>query len=178
MSKKTENMEIFIPREKIQEVIKNLADRINKDYKDTKEVVLVGVMNGSFLFMADLVRHLTLEDMRVTFIKLSSYGSSTETSGKVKTMVGLELDCKGRNILVIEDIVDTGITFNSIREQFEGLGVESIKFVSLLDKPSRRKIDVKVDYIGMQIEDKYVVGYGFDVDSRYRELPDIYHYLG
>lgn len=164
-------IEIFISRDEIAKTVARLASEIRRDYQG-KEPLLVGVLKGAFVFMADLIRQLDLP-LELDFIRLSSYGAAKESSGKVRIIQGLRMPIKGRDVLVIEDIVDTGITTSFLLTYLKKRQPASLKLCSLADKPSRRKIPVSIDYLGFAVPDKFIVGYGIDYDERFRNLPDI-----
>lgn len=148
-----------------------MAAEITKDYHD-KHPVLIGVLKGSFMFMADLIRLLDFP-LEVDFIRLSSYGRSSQTSGKVGVMQGFRSLIKGRDVLVIEDIVDTGLTTSFLMDYLRQKSPASLRLCSLTDKPSRRQVPVQIDYLGFTVPDKFLVGYGLDWDEKFRNLPDI-----
>ena len=162
---------ILINHEEIAKTVTRLASEIRKDYPG-RQLLLIGVLKGSFVFMADLIRQLDLW-VEIDFIKLSSYGSSKETSGKVKVVQGLNTPVKGRDVLVVEDIVDTGITTSFLLDYLRKKKPASLKLCSLADKPSRRRVPVSIDYLGFTVPDKFIVGYGIDWNERFRYLPDI-----
>jgi len=161
----------MIPRAEIETTVRRLASEISRDYRD-KNLVLLGILKGSFMFMADLVRQLDFP-LEVEFIRLSSYGSGQQTRGKVKVVQGLRLDIRDRHVLVVEDIVDTGITVAFLLEYLKKKKPASVRLCALTDKPSRRRVPVKIDYTGQTVPDKFLVGYGLDYDEKYRNLPDI-----
>jgi len=161
----------LFPRAEIDAAISRLAKEITRDYRD-KNPLLLGVLKGSFMFLADLVRLLDFP-LEVEFIRLSSYGSGTMTSGRVKVVQGLRSPIKGRDILVVEDIVDTGITIAFLMDYLKKKKPASLRLCSLTDKPSRRQVPVTIDYPGFTVPDKFLVGYGLDFDEQYRNLPDI-----
>lgn len=163
--------QVLLTRAEIESAIKRLAAAITHDYRD-KNPLLVGILKGSFVFLADLVRQLDFP-LEVEFIRLSSYGSGTQTSGKVKIVHGLKLNVKGRHVLVVEDIVDTGTTLSYFLDYLKKKKPASLKLCTLTDKPSRRRVPVKIDYLGLTVPDKFIVGYGIDCDEKYRNLPDI-----
>lgn len=165
-------LKILISRDEIAKAVNRLAWEIKRDYQG-KKPLLIGVLKGSFVFMADLIRRLDLP-LEIEFIKLSSYGSARESSGKVKVVQGLQTPIKGRDVLVIEDIVDTGITTSFLLDYLRKKKPASLKLCALTDKPSRHKVPVSVDYLGFTVPDKFIVGYGLDLDERFRNLPDIY----
>ena len=171
MPHRKHRLEVIISREEISQVVTWLASEINRDYRG-KPLLLIGVLKGSFVFMADLVRQLGLP-VEVDFIRLSSYGAARESSGKVKVVQGLKTPVKGRDVLVIEDIVDTGITISFLLDYLRRKKPASLKLCALTDKPSRRQVPVSVDYLGFTVPDKFIVGYGLDFDEKFRYLPDI-----
>lgn len=162
-------IEEYLSAQKIEKRIKELAAIINKDYKG-EELIVVGVLNGCFVFMADLIRKLDLP-LTVEFIGASSYGDGTESSGEVKVYLDLKKDIKGKNVLIVEDIVDTGNTVKSLQELLSGREAKSVKVCSFLYKPARLVHKVTIDYLAFEIEDHFVIGYGLDYAGRYRELP-------
>jgi len=167
--------EKFIPylaEDEIQKRIKELAEQISEDYKG-KVPVFIGVLNGSFLFMSDLIRYMDI-DCEIDFFKLSSYGDEKISSGRVKLLKELNCDVNGRDIIIVEDIVDSGLSINYIEDLFFEKKPNSMKVVSLLVKPGSLKYDVKIDYIGFNIPSKFVVGYGLDYAQKYRNLRSIY----
>jgi len=163
-------MKTLISEKEIKQLVKKLADQINFDYKD-KKPILVGILKGSIVFMSDLMRQLDF-DLEIDFISASSYGG-TKTSGEIKILKDINCDIKGRDVLIVEDIIDTGLTLSHLKKILESRGPKTVKVVTLLDKPSRRKIKFKADYVGKVIEDCFVVGYGLDCDEKHRQLPYI-----
>ncbi|MGB0453248.1 MAG: hypoxanthine phosphoribosyltransferase [Bacteriovoracaceae bacterium] len=158
-------------REDIQKKVQEMGKQIRADYGD-EPVYAMGILNGSFIFAADLIREIG-SPLEVNFIKASSYGDKTVSSGDVKVW-GLDgLDLTNKNVLIIEDIVDTGNTLAALRPLIEQIGPKSIKLASLLFKPSRNIVKVDIDYLGWEIDDLFVLGYGLDLAGQYRELPDI-----
>jgi len=162
---------VLITREEIFFEVRKLAQEINEDYKD-KTPLIIGILKGSFVFLADLIRFLDIP-VEIDFAQLSSYGSSTISSGKVKVVRGLKAPVKGRDVIVVDDIVDTGLSISHFIKYIKKRKPASIKTCALLNKPSRRKVDITVDYVGITIPDKFVVGYGIDCNEEYRHLPDI-----
>lgn len=160
----------FLTTEQISEKVIELADKISRDY-GRKEILAIGVLKGSFMFFADLIRALKIP-VTVDFIVASSYLKSTST-GEVKIHYDVREDITGKHVLLIDDIIDTGISLNYIRERIISKGPESLKICVLLDKRERRVVDVPVDYIGFEIPNQFVVGYGLDYDNKYRNLPYI-----
>ncbi len=161
----------IITSDQIEAKIADLAVRISGDYRD-KNPVLVGVLKGSFIFLADIVRALNIP-LRIDFIGVSSYGGQTESSGQLELLQDLKTSVTGMDVLVIEDIVDTGLSLNYVLNMLHQKTPASVKVCTLLDKPSKRKITVPIDYSGFTIPDKFVVGYGLDFDEQYRYLSDI-----
>jgi hypoxanthine phosphoribosyltransferase len=151
--------------------IRELGNRISEDYEG-KALTLVGVLKGAFAFYADLVRAIHLP-LIVDFLVVSSYGAKAKTSGRVKIISDLTTDIKGRDVLLVEDIVDSGMTLSFLRKKLMARRPESLKVCALLDKPERHKADVVLDYVGFSIPNKYVVGYGLDYQDKYRNLPYI-----
>jgi hypoxanthine phosphoribosyltransferase len=165
----------FIPlfsEEQVQNRIKELALQISADYK-LKVPIFIGVLNGSFLFMSDLIRYLTI-NCEIDFFKLSSYGDEKISSGKVEMIKELNCEVNDRDIIIVEDIVDTGLSIKYIEELFAEKKPETMKVISLLVKPGSLKYEVKIDYIGFNIPDKFVIGYGMDYAQKYRNLRGIY----
>jgi hypoxanthine phosphoribosyltransferase len=165
----------FVPllsEEQIQNRIKELALQISSEYKSSMPV-FIGVLNGSFLFMSDLIRYLSI-NCEIDFFKLSSYGDAKISSGNVKLLKELNCEVNDRDIIIVEDIVDTGLSIKYIEELFAEKRPNSMKVVSLLVKPGSLKYDVKIDYIGFKIPDKFVIGYGLDFAQKYRNLRGIY----
>ncbi len=162
---------VIITRQEIEKAVARLAAEINGDYVG-KQPLLIGVLKGSFVFMADLVRQLDLP-VEIDFIRLSSYGAARETSGKVRVVQGLNKTIKGRDVLIVEDIVDTGITISFLLGYLRNKKTASLRLCAMIDKPSRRKVSVAIDYLGFTVPDKFVVGYGLDFNEKFRYLPDI-----
>jgi hypoxanthine phosphoribosyltransferase len=166
-----ERLEPLLVHKDIQKRVDSMGKRITLDYVG-KELLLVGILKGSFVFMADLIRCIDLP-IAVDFMAMSSYGAATKSSGVVRILKDLEHGLDGRHVLVVEDVVDTGLTLNYIYGHMRSRGAASVKICSLLDKPSRRQVAVPLHYKGFEIPDEFVVGYGLDVDERYRNLPDV-----
>ena len=162
---------ILLTRDEIDATVNRLAAEINKDYYG-KQPILIGVLKGSFMFMADLIRRLDFP-LQLDFIRLSSYGRGRESSGKIKVVQGLGSEVKGRDVLIIEDIVDTGLTISFLLDYLRRKKPASLKLCALTDKSSRRETPVTIDYLGFTVPNKFVVGYGLDWDERFRNLPDI-----
>ena len=162
---------VLVTKEQLEEKTAELARAIERDYKG-KELVLVGVLKGGFIFLADLVRKISM-DVTIDFISVSSYGDSTQSSGVVRITKDIDSDITGKHILLVEDLIDTGLTLNYLKELFNTKGCASVKLAAILDKPDRRKVDLTVDYAGIQIPDEFVVGYGLDWAGKYRNLPEV-----
>jgi len=165
-------LKILISHDKIAKATDRLASEIRRDYQG-KRPLLISVLKGSFVFMADLIRQLDLP-LELDFVRLSSYGAARESSGKVKVVQGVKTAIKGRDVLVVEDIVDTGITISFLLDYLKKKKPASLKLCVLTDKPSRRKVPVPINYLGFTVPDKFIVGYGLDFDEKFRNLPDIY----
>jgi len=164
-------LHILFNRQEIEAAVSRLAAEITRDYQD-KHPLLIGVLKGSFMFMADLIRRLDFP-LEVEFIGLSSYGKGSQTSGKIRVVQGLRSPIKDRNILVIEDIIDTGLTAAFLLDYLRKKKPASLKLCALTDKPSRRRVPVTIDYLGFTVPNKFIVGYGLDFDEKFRNLPDI-----
>ncbi|NLK94596.1 MAG: hypoxanthine phosphoribosyltransferase [Clostridiales bacterium] len=162
---------ILYTEEQIQEKVKEIANLINKDYKD-KNPLLIGVLKGAFLFTADLVKRINIH-CNVDFMIASSYGNSTTSSGNVKILKDIDYSLEGRDILIVEDIIESGISLDYLVNYLKERKANSVEITTLLDKPSRRKKDVYVKYVGFTVPDEFLVGYGLDYAERYRNLPYI-----
>ncbi len=162
---------ILFRRDKVETTVKRLAAEIRQDYQG-KHPLLIGVLKGSFMFMADLIRLLNFP-LEVEFIRLSSYGRDRSTPGEIKMVQGLRSPIKGRDVLVIEDIVDTGLTISFFLDYLWKRKPVSLKLCALTDKPSQRQVPVTIDYLGFTVPNKFIVGYGIDWDEKFRYLPDI-----
>ncbi len=167
------NFTKYLNCHEIDGAVQAIADRINKDYEG-KEVVLVGVLKGAILFMADLVRHLDIPT-EVEFVRLSSYGKARTSSGTVTILKDIQADIRNKHVLIIEEIIDSGRTLKFLYDRLKSAGPASVEIVTLLDKSSKRVVDVPVKYIGRNIDDQFLVGYGLDLEEYSRNLPDIYY---
>ena len=165
------NLEVLIPAEKIQGRIRELGAEIARDYAG-RNPLLISVLKGACLFLSDLMRAVDIP-LNVEFIAISSYGAEMRTSGEVRILKDLDVAIEGRHILVVEDIVDTGLTLSYLLANLKSRGAESVKLAALLDKYERREKEVPIDYLGFKITDEFVVGYGLDFAERYRNLPFI-----
>lgn len=159
---------VLVSEQELSEICKKLGEQISNDYKD-KKLYLVSVLKGSVVFMADLMRNIKC-DCQIDFLSVSSY-SGSKTTGVVKFKKDLDINPEGCDILLVEDILDSGITLSYLKKVLEDRGAKSIKICTLLDKPANRKADVKAEYIGKVIPDEFVIGYGLDYDEKYRNLP-------
>ncbi len=169
MSRKIER--VLIPREKISEMVARVGAEISSDYEG-RSILLIGVLKGAFIFMSDLVRCIRVP-LQVDFMSVSSYGANTATSGIVRILKDLDTDITGRHVIIVEDIVDTGLTLQYLTELLTTRDPASIAICAAFDKPDRRKADIRVDYRGMTIPDEFIVGYGLDYAEDYRHLPDV-----
>jgi hypoxanthine phosphoribosyltransferase len=165
-------MNVLIEPGRIQQRIAGLAAEIEADYPPDEEVHLVGVLKGGFIFMADLVRAMSAR-VTLDFIAVSSYQHSTRSSGEVRLVKDVDTRLEGRHVIIVEDIVDTGLTLTYLQDILRARAPKSLRTACLLSKPSRRVVDVQVEYIGFTIEDRFVVGYGLDYGEQYRNLPHI-----
>lgn len=168
---KNDLKEILIHEEELQKKIKEIAQEITKDYEG-KDLTLICVLKGAVMFMSDLSKDINLS-LEMDFMAVSSYGDQTTSSGVVKIIKDLDDSIEGKNILIVEDIIDSGLTLNYLVDILKSRGPESIRICTLLDKPEGRKVDMKVDYTGFTIPDKFVVGFGLDYAEKYRNLPFI-----
>ena len=165
-----DNIEVLISEQEVRNRIREMADEISEAYRG-KEVILIGILNGSVFFMTELAQHLSIP-LEMDFMAASSY-VGTDSTGKVLITKDLERSIEGRDVLIVEDIVDTGQTLHLLYEMLETKEPASLKVVTLLDKPDRRKVEFEADIIGFRIPDRFVIGWGMDYDQKYRELPYI-----
>jgi hypoxanthine phosphoribosyltransferase len=163
---------VLVTTEQIQARIRELGAEIERDHPHGEEIHLVGVLKGGFMFMADLIRTMSAR-VTVDFIAVSSYQRSTRSSGEVRLLKDLDSGLEGRHVIIVEDIVDTGLTLTYLQDILRARSPKTLRTACLLSKPSRRQVDVKVEYIGFTIEDKFVVGYGLDFAEKYRNLGHI-----
>ena len=168
---KNDIQEILYSEDVLTKKIKELASEISKDYEG-KELVVVGILKGSVIFASELIKNISVK-CEIDFMAVSSYGNSTETSGVVRILKDLDHNIEGKDILIVEDIVDTGVTLNYLLKYLKARKANSIEIVSLLNKPKRRVIDLDVKYIGFEVPDEFIVGYGIDYAEKYRNLPFI-----
>ncbi|MBC7691363.1 MAG: hypoxanthine phosphoribosyltransferase [Methylotenera sp.] len=167
------NFTKYLSRQEIDLAVSEIAQRINVDYAG-KEVVLICVLKGAIVFTADLVRHLTI-DTEVEFVRLSSYGKARTSSGTVTIVKDIQADIRGKHVLILEEIIDSGRTLKFLYDRLKSSGPASVEIVSLLDKASKRVVEVNVKYVGRTIDDQFLVGYGLDLEEHCRNLPDIYY---
>jgi len=168
MSMHDDISKVLFSEKRIEEIVSRLGTEISKDYQD-KNLLLVGILKGSVVFMADLMRKLTVP-CNIEFMALSSYGSGTRSSGTVRVIKDLSIDIKDYDVLVIEDILDSGNTLSQLKTMLEMRKPKSFKICTFFDKPERRTADIKADYVGAEIPDEFIVGYGLDYAERYRNL--------
>jgi len=166
-------LKIVYTRDEIAVLVKRLAGEIERDYMD-KNPVLIGILRSSFIFMSDLIREMNFP-LEIEFVRLSSYKSGTASSGRVEIIQGLVCDVADRHVLIVEDIVDTGQTVKYLLDSLRTRAPASVKVCALADKPSGRKYHVDINYFGFNAPDRFLVGYGLDLNERYRNLPDIYY---
>ena len=168
---KNDMSEILVSEEQLQETIKKLGATLAEDYRG-KDPLVICILKGAIFFMADLVRAMDC-NLEIDFMDVSSYGNEFESSGEVRILKDLDRSVEGKNVLVVEDIVDTGTTLHYLLDNLKARGAKSVRLVALLNKPERRKMDVDVDYVGFTVPDYFVVGYGLDYAEQYRQLPYI-----
>ena len=162
---------ILVPRDEIQRAVRELGQKITRDYAG-KAPVMICILKGAVVFFSDLIREIDLP-LSIEFISISSYGVSTKSSGVVRILKDLDRDITGKNVLVVEDIVDSGLTLSYLKHVLDNRNAASVSIVTLLDKPARRRVPLQVQYSCFKIKDAFVVGYGLDYDEKYRNLPDI-----
>ena len=163
----------LLSQEQIASIVQGLANQISKDYAG-KELVLVCILKGAFMFLSDLIRHLRIP-VQVDFVRLASYGSGMKTSGKIEITKDIEIPIEKKDVLIIEDIIDSGRTLQFLKDRLALSGPRSIKVCALLDKKARREVDMEADYLGTEVDDVFIVGYGIDFNENYRHLPEIYY---
>lgn len=167
-----QNRKILFSRERIATEVRRIGQEITQDYGD-QEIMLVGVLKGSFLFIADLIREIESPCV-VDFVRLASYGSGTQTSGIIEFRKELEMPIRDRDVVIVEDIVDSGYTLECLYNKLLLQEPRSLKICTLIDKRARREVEIEADYVGISMDDGFIIGYGLDHDERYRDLPDIY----
>jgi hypoxanthine phosphoribosyltransferase len=160
-------------KDDITKTVQLLAKRISSEYHG-RELVLIAVLKGAFVFLSDLIRQITIP-VKIDFIRVSSYGDGTSSSGKIEITKTVDIDIKDKDVLIIEDIVDTGLTLSWLIDYFKSLEPKTVKVCALIDKYERRKCDIDIDYVGHVVDKGFLVGYGLDYAEEYRNLPEIYH---
>jgi hypoxanthine phosphoribosyltransferase len=168
----TEELKLLFAKKDIASTVARLAKEISVDYAN-KQLVLIGVLKGAFMFLADLVRQLTIP-VEIEFMRITSYGSQKESSGEIIIKKDVELSLEGKDILIIEDIVDTGLSLSFLLDHLRAHNPSSLKVCALIDKKSRREVEAQVDYIGFEMDEGFIVGYGIDFNEGYRALPEIF----
>jgi len=172
-SEKTkENLRLVLSKEEISQKVKELAEKIDKDF-DEEPIILIGTLKGAFIFLADLIRHLKNPNVQIDFVRVKSYGMSDTSSEKVEITKDFELSLEGKNVILVEDIVDTGITLEFLYNHIKRFNPKTLKICALIDKKERRKVEIPIDYVGFEIEKGFLVGYGLDFAERFRHLPEI-----
>ena len=163
--------EIMITEEQLKQRTKELGRQISKDFEG-EEILVIGILKGAVLFLSDLIREITV-DTRIDFMAVTSYGASTQSTGVVRILKDLDSGIENQNVIIVEDIIDSGITLHYLRDYLLGRLPKNLKICTLLDKPERREANIKPDYVGFEVENKFIVGYGLDYDQKYRNLPYI-----
>ncbi len=170
-SMKDDISEVLFTEQQLADIVKEMGARISRDYEG-KNLVMVSVLKGSLIFMADLMREITVP-CSIDFLSVSSYGAGTTTTGEVRILKDLDATLEGKDLLVVEDILDSGVTLSFLLKNLSARHPQSIRLCTLLDKPERRRVDIHPDYVGAQVPDKFIVGYGLDYAEKYRNLPYI-----
>ncbi len=166
---------LILSKEDIAARIKELGATITRDYADAN-LLVIGALNGAFIFMADLVRAIRL-DLKIDFVRVASYGKATESCGEVRFSKDVEQDIRDMDILIVEDIVDTGLTLACLHNYLNDRGARSVHTCALIDKKERRQVETKIEYVGFEVSEGFLVGYGLDCREEYRNLPEIYHLI-
>ena len=166
---------LILSKKDIARRVQELGAIITDDYAGSN-LLVIGALNGAFIFMADLIRKIKL-DLQIDFVRVASYGMSTSSSGKIHFLKDIELDIKDRDILIVEDIVDTGLTLTSLRDHFNKGGAKSVRTCVLIDKKERREVEVVIEYVGFEVEEGFLVGYGLDCCEQYRHWEGIFHII-
>ncbi len=167
------DLHLLIPADEIASIVRKLGEQISQDYSG-KELILVCILKGAFMFLSDLIRHLRIP-IKIDFVRLASYGSGMTTSGWIEITKDIEIPIEGKDVLIIEDIVDSGRTLQFLKERLELSRPRSVKICTLLDKKARREVKIDADYVGKEVENVFVVGYGIDFNESYRNLSEIYY---
>jgi hypoxanthine phosphoribosyltransferase len=165
----------LLSRRQIASIVKSLADQISKDYQK-RELVLVCILKGAFVFLSDLIRHVQIP-VQVDFVRLASYGAGMETSGRIEITKDIETPIEGKDVLIIEDIIDSGRTLQFLKDRLSLANPRSVKICALLDKKARREVEIKADYVGKEVPNVFIVGYGIDFNEDYRNLPEVYYVI-
>ncbi len=168
-----EELKLLISEEEISKKVKELGEQISKDYQG-KSVIFVGILKGAFIFLADLIRQIKDIDLAIDFVRLASYGTSDTSSGQVQITKDIELPLKNKEVIIVEDIIDTGLTLKYLQDYLESHHPNSVKVCCLINKTERREIEIDIDYCGFTIPKGFLVGYGLDYAEKYRHLPGIY----
>ncbi|MGK5088139.1 hypoxanthine phosphoribosyltransferase [Bdellovibrionota bacterium FG-2] len=163
---------LYLGRHEIEQTVKELAHRLNQDYEG-KEVLLIVVLKGALIFAADLVRQISFTH-KVEFVRLSSYGRHRTSSGTITVLKDIEIDVRGKHLLIVEEIIDTGRTLKFLYERLNAGGAASVEIITLLDKKIKRLVEVPAKYVGREVSDEFLIGYGLDLEEKCRDLPDIY----
>lgn len=163
----------LLSRRQIASIVKGLADQISKDYQK-KELVLVCILKGAFMFLSDLIRHLQVP-VQIDFVRLASYGAGMQTSGRIEITKDIETPIEGKDVLIIEDIIDSGRTLQFLKNRLSLANPRSVKICALLDKKARREVEIEADYVGKEVPNVFVIGYGIDFNENYRNLPEVYY---
>jgi|SRR3989344_3636410 len=166
------HFKLLLSKAEIDKATASLADQINRDYR-SKRLILIGVLKGAFVFMADLMRQLKIP-VEVDFVKLESYGHNKTSSGTIKLLKDIDVDIGDQDVLIIEEIIDSGRTLQFLYQRLLAAKPKSLKICALLNKKARRTVHIEADYVGREVEDKFLIGYGLDYDQAYRNIPDIY----
>ncbi len=164
----------ILKRDEIAIKVAAMAKAISRDYKG-RRLVLIGVLKGAFIFLSDLARHLELDDVKIDFLRAASYGEGTRSSENIHLIKDIDTDIRDKDVLIVEDILDTGLTMAFLIEHLKAHSPKSIRTCAFIDKPERRKIPIEADYVGHRVKEGFLVGYGLDFAEDYRNLPDIYH---
>ncbi|MBN2516787.1 MAG: hypoxanthine phosphoribosyltransferase [Deltaproteobacteria bacterium] len=166
------NKKVLYSKETIEKRVQEIAQTLSDDYRG-RDVVLICILKGAFIFLADLSRHMAIPHM-IDFMRVASYGSGTVSSGKITVTKDIETDIEGKDVVIVEDIIDTGITLAFLKNKLQEKTPRSLKICALLDKKARREVEIDADYVGFSMDEGFVVGYGLDFDEKFRSLPDIY----
>lgn len=169
---KDEKLVLLYSKEEIARKVTDLANQISKDY-DGKKVILICILKGAFIFFADLIRNLRIP-LEIDFVRLASYGSQTRSLGDINITKDIELSIEGKDVVVVEDIVDTGLTTSYLIERLKAKNPNSLRLCALIEKRERREVNIEANYVGFRLEEGFIVGYGLDFNERYRHLPEIY----